>query len=94
MGCISVRLLHGVAEITFDPHAPTTSPGMMLTARVAWQLAERRFATDDKAAQIRLRRFGQIEDCAGMLEFLTVDLSQYVIGRVISVCGGALPTPS
>jgi hypothetical protein len=36
---------------------------------------------------------GQVEDCCGVLEFLTTDLSQYVTGQVISVCGGAVLTP-
>lgn len=41
-----------------------------------------------------LRRFGQVEDCAGVLGFLVTDLSQYVTGQVISVCGGAVLTPN
>jgi NAD(P)-dependent dehydrogenase (short-subunit alcohol dehydrogenase family) len=70
------------------------SPGVMLTARVAAQAAKRGVGTEDEAEQIPLRRFGQVEDCAGVLEFLTTDLSQYVTGQVISVCGGAVLTPS
>lgn len=70
------------------------SPGVMLTARVAAQTAKRGVGTADEAAQIPLRRFGQVEDCAGVLEFLTTDLSRYVTGQVISVCGGAVLTPS
>lgn len=79
------------------PHgirANCLSPGVMLTARVAALAAERGVGTADEAAQIPLRRFGQVEDCAGVLEFLTTDLSQYVTGQVISVCGGAVLTPS
>jgi NAD(P)-dependent dehydrogenase (short-subunit alcohol dehydrogenase family) len=70
------------------------SPGVMMTARVAAQVAKRGVGTDDEAAQIPLRRFGRVEDCAGVVEFLATDLSQYVTGQVISVCGGAVLTPN
>jgi NAD(P)-dependent dehydrogenase (short-subunit alcohol dehydrogenase family) len=66
----------------------------MLTARVAAQAARRGVGTDEEAARIPLRRLGQVEDCAGVLEFLSTDLSQYVTGQVISVCGGAVLTPN
>lgn len=70
------------------------APGVVMTARVATQAAQRGLGTADEAADIPLRRMAQIEDCAGVLEFLTTDLSQYVTGQVISVCGGAVLTPS
>jgi NAD(P)-dependent dehydrogenase (short-subunit alcohol dehydrogenase family) len=70
------------------------APGVMLTARVAAQAAARGIGTDAEAAKLPLRRLGQVEDCAGVLEFLVTDLSQYVTGQVISVCGGAVLTPS
>ena len=70
------------------------APGVMLTARVAAQAAARGIGTDAEAAKIPLRRLGQVEDCAGVLEFLATDLSQYVTGQVISVCGGAVLTPN
>jgi NAD(P)-dependent dehydrogenase (short-subunit alcohol dehydrogenase family) len=69
------------------------SPGVMMTARVAAQAKARGIGTDDEAKKIPLGRLGQVEDCAGVLEFLTTDLSQYVTGQVISVCGGAVLTP-
>ena len=69
------------------------APGVMLTARVAAQAAARGIGTDTEAAKVPLRRLGQVEDCAGVLEFLATDLSQYVTGQVISVCGGAVLTP-
>ncbi|MGJ7510905.1 SDR family NAD(P)-dependent oxidoreductase [Variovorax sp. GT1P44] len=70
------------------------APGVMLTARVAAQAAARGIGTDAEAAKVPLRRLGQVEDCAGVLEFLATDLSQYVTGQVISVCGGAVLTPN
>lgn len=79
------------------PHgirANCLSPGVMMTARVAAQAAKRGVGTEDEAAQIPLRRFGRVEDCAGVVEFLATDLSQYVSGQVISVCGGAVLTPN
>lgn len=69
------------------------SPGVMMTARVAQAVAARGIGTDDELAQIPLRRFGQVDDCAGVLEFLVTELSRYVTGQVISVCGGAVLTP-
>jgi NAD(P)-dependent dehydrogenase (short-subunit alcohol dehydrogenase family) len=79
------------------PHgirANCLAPGVMLTARVAAQAAARGIGTDAEATKIPLRRLGQVEDCAGVLEFLVTDLSQYVTGQVISVCGGAVLTPN
>jgi NAD(P)-dependent dehydrogenase (short-subunit alcohol dehydrogenase family) len=70
------------------------SPGVVLTSRVVAQAAARGIGTDEAAARIPMRRFAKVEDCAGVLEFLVTDLSQYVTGQVISVCGGAVLTPS
>ena len=41
-------------------------------------------------AQIPLRRLGQPEDCAKVVEFLVTDLSGYVTGQCIPVCGGVV----
>jgi NAD(P)-dependent dehydrogenase (short-subunit alcohol dehydrogenase family) len=70
------------------------APGIMMTSRVAAQAALRRIGTNEQADRIPLRRLGQVEDCAGVLEFPATDLSQYVTGQVISVCGGAVLTPN
>jgi NAD(P)-dependent dehydrogenase (short-subunit alcohol dehydrogenase family) len=69
------------------------SPGVMMTARVAAMAAKRGVGTDAEAQKIPLRRLGEVEDCAGVLEFLTTDLSRYVTGQIVSVCGGAVLTP-
>ena len=79
------------------PHgirANCLAPGVMMTARVAQAVAQRGIGSADELAQIPLRRFGELEDCAGVLEFLVTDLSRYVTGQVISVCGGAVLTPN
>jgi NAD(P)-dependent dehydrogenase (short-subunit alcohol dehydrogenase family) len=70
------------------------APGIMMTARVAALAARRGVGTDEEAVSIPLRRLGRVEDCVGALEFLVTDLSQYVTGQVISVCGGAVLTPN
>ena len=70
------------------------APGIMLTARVAAQAAARGIGTPAEMERVPLRRFGKVEDCAGVVEFLVTDLSQYVTGQVISVCGGAVLTPN
>jgi NAD(P)-dependent dehydrogenase (short-subunit alcohol dehydrogenase family) len=69
------------------------SPGIMMTARVAAQAKERGIGTEEQATSIPLRRLGVAEDCVGVVEFLVTDLSQYVTGQCISVCGGAVLTP-
>jgi len=70
------------------------SPGGMLTARIRKQAAERGMHGDKEMRRIPLRRFGVEEDCANVLEFLVTPLSGYVTGQCISVCGGAVLTPS
>jgi NAD(P)-dependent dehydrogenase (short-subunit alcohol dehydrogenase family) len=78
----------------FGIRANCLSPGVMLTARIASQAAKRGIGDDKDATRVPLGRLGQPEDCAGVLEFLTTDLSQYVTGQCISVCGGVVMTPS
>ena len=39
---------------------------------------------------IPLRRVGTPEDCAKVVEFLVTDLSDYVVGQCIRICGGVL----
>ncbi|MCB2050466.1 MAG: SDR family oxidoreductase [Novosphingobium sp.] len=68
------------------------SPGIIMTARVAAQAKARNIGTDQQSAAIPLRRLGNVEDCAGVLEFLVTDQSRYVTGQCISVCGGAVLT--
>ncbi len=70
------------------------SPGGMLTQRILKQSAGRGMHTEKEMKRIPLRRFGTVEDCANALEFLVTPLSAYVTGQVISVCGGAVLTPS
>lgn len=70
------------------------SPGIIMTARVAAQAAARGIGTNSQAESLPLRRLGTVEDCAGVVEFLATDLSQYVTGQVICADGGAVLNPN
>ncbi len=70
------------------------SPGPIQTSRVMAQAAARGIARPDDARRIPLRRLGTTEDCANVLEFLATNLSSYVTGQCISVCGGSVLSPS
>lgn len=70
------------------------SPGGMLTQRIRKQAEGRNMHSEKEMRRIPLRRFGEVEDCANVLEFLVTPLSGYVTGQCISVCGGAVLTPS
>lgn len=65
-----------------------TAPGWILSSRA---VAGGRGSTESRQrleAQIPLRRLGIPEDCAKVVEFLVTDLSDYVTGQCIPVCGG------
>ncbi|MDE2125832.1 MAG: SDR family oxidoreductase [Armatimonadetes bacterium] len=71
------------------------APGLILTSRANAQFG--RNTPENMAAasaRIPLRRLGMPEDCAGVVEFLATDLSQYVTGQCIPVCGGMVLSPS
>jgi 3-oxoacyl-[acyl-carrier protein] reductase len=72
----------------FGVTANCLAPGVMATGRIAEAL----IADDAQAARlaetIALRRVGQVEDCARVIEFLATDLSDYVTGALIPVDGG------
>ena len=70
------------------------SPGIIMTARVAAQAAARGIGTNSQAESLPLRRLGEPDDCAGVVEFLSTDLSKYVTGQVICADGGAVLTPN
>lgn len=70
------------------------APGSTATARVVSQAKARGIVGEADLPRIPLRRLGTVEDMAGPLEFLATDLSSYVTGQCISVCGGKVLTPS
>jgi len=64
------------------------APGWILSSRAIAQgraEPERRRTLE---SQIALRRLGLPEDCAKVVEFLVTDLSDYVTGQCIPICGG------
>jgi NAD(P)-dependent dehydrogenase (short-subunit alcohol dehydrogenase family) len=69
------------------------APGVIMTPRVKAQSQARGIGVESELKSIPMRRFGEAEDCAGVIEFLATDLSRYVTGECISVSGGALLTP-
>ena len=70
------------------------SPGIVETERLKRLDPSMGVGTPKQLDAIALKRFGSTEDLANVLEFLATDLSGYVTGQVISVCGGAVLHPS
>ena len=70
------------------------APGTMLTARIKAQAEARGIGVSADLVRIPLGRFGEPEDCAGVVEFLATDQSRYVTGQCISLCGGAVLSPA
>ncbi|MGH1369571.1 MAG: SDR family NAD(P)-dependent oxidoreductase [Maritimibacter sp.] len=70
------------------------APGIVMTERLRQLDASMGVGTEEQLSAIALRRFASPEDMAGVLEFLTTDLSAYVTGQVISACGGAVLHPN
>jgi 3-oxoacyl-[acyl-carrier protein] reductase len=64
------------------------APGWILSSR-AIAAGRGSGATRERLeAEIALGRLGEPEDCAKVVEFLTTELSDYVTGQIIPVCGG------
>jgi len=63
------------------------SPGWISTSRAVAEGRRGRVA-EELAKQIPLGRLGYPKDVAKVVEFLVTDLSDYVTGQCISVCGG------
>lgn len=64
----------------FNINVNCIAPGIIRTGR----LGDR----SNLAKYIPLRREGTIEDCAGVVEFLATNLSDYVTGKCIAIDGG------
>lgn len=64
------------------------APGMILTPRVAAAAAGRQLGTPEQLKSVPLRRFGQVDDMVGTVEFLASDMSKYITGECICVTGG------
>ncbi|MCL4507937.1 MAG: SDR family oxidoreductase [Chloroflexi bacterium] len=71
------------------------APGLILTSRAIGQLNRNNPVTRAAAEKnIPLRRMGLPEDVAKVVEFFASDLSDYVTGQVLPVCGGIVLSPS
>ena len=64
------------------------APAWILSSRTIAQGRAEKERREELEAQIALGRLGMPEDCAKVLEFFVTDLSDYVTGQCISVCGG------
>lgn len=87
----------GVAQYTrflaqdLGPYGITANciaPGVTATGRIAATILGGNTQTNPLLESIALRRFGTVEDCADVLEFLATPLSDYVTGVIIPVDGG------
>ena len=74
----------------FNINVNCIAPGWILSSRA---IAQGR-ADEEKRAELEKRialgRLGMPEDCSKVVEFLVTDLSDYVTGQTICVCGGAV----
>jgi 3-oxoacyl-[acyl-carrier protein] reductase len=68
----------------FNINVNAIAPGIIRTGR----LGDRAHMA---AERVPLGREGTIEECAGVVEFLVTDLSDYVTGRTIVIDGGMVP---
>ncbi|MBX3016114.1 MAG: SDR family oxidoreductase [Caldilineaceae bacterium] len=69
----------------FGVNVNCIAPGFIASSRTKsfWDQAG-----SDLTDQIALRRVGQPEEAAKVIEFLVTDLSDYVTGQCIPICGG------
>lgn len=67
----------------FNINVNAIAPGIIRTGRLGDRAA-------DAEKRVALRRQGTIDDCAGVVEFLVTDLSDYVTGRTILIDGGMI----
>lgn len=72
----------------YNVHVNCIAPGFILSSRAIAGGRDQGEVRDNLLAQIPLGRLGLPEDCAKVVEFLTTDLSDYVTGQCIPVCGG------
>lgn len=64
------------------------APGFILSSRAVAQGRASQETRGQLEPRIALRRLGLPQDCARVVEFLVTDLSDYVTGQTICVCGG------
>lgn len=93
-GAAKAAILHYTRYLAQDlgPYGITVNciaPGTITTGRiVASVMPNQANANRDRTEQVALRRLGNVEDCAKVVEFLVTDLSDYVSGQCIAIDGG------
>ncbi len=78
----------------FGIRANCIAPGLILSSRMKHTAQQRNLGTATDIERIPLGRAGEPEDCANVVEFLATDLSSFVTGQCISVCGGSILSPA
>ncbi|WP_375504132.1 SDR family NAD(P)-dependent oxidoreductase [uncultured Jatrophihabitans sp.] len=73
---------------SFGVRVNAVLPGLILTPRVAAQAPDRGAVRPEQLQRISLRRYGQPDDIAKVVEFFASDLASYVTGQVLAVNGG------
>lgn len=68
------------------------APGFVDTARVGAGIRKR--GVESFTDQVALRRIGNVDDCADLIEFLASARSSFITGQVLPVDGGLLRGPS
>lgn len=72
-------------------NANCIAPGIITTGRImATVMPNQANANRDRTEGVALRRLGNVEDCAKVVEFFCTDLSDYVTGQVIAIDGGLI----
>lgn len=72
----------------YNIHVNSIAPGFVLSSRAVAGGRNTPEVRDRLLQDIPLGRLGMPEDCAKVVEFLVTDLSDYVTGQCIPVCGG------
>jgi NAD(P)-dependent dehydrogenase (short-subunit alcohol dehydrogenase family) len=93
-GAAKIAVLHYTRSLAselgpFGVRSNCISPGITMTARVA----QTGYGADE-LARIPLGRFAEVDDIAKAVEFLAGDMSSYITGQCLSVCGGNVMTPN
>lgn len=95
-GAAKAAILHYTRYLAQDlgPHgvnANCIAPGTITTGRiVATVMPNRAGANQDPVERVAVRRLGNVDDCAKVVEFLCTDLSDYVTGQCIAIDGGLM----
>jgi NAD(P)-dependent dehydrogenase (short-subunit alcohol dehydrogenase family) len=80
---------HLAAELgPYNINVNCIAPAWILSSRAVAQGRNSPEVRERLEKEIALRRLGEPEDCAKVVEFLVTDLSDYVTGQIIRVCGG------